>query len=283
MNMAMRKPILGRSCASAFTLIELLVVIAIIAILAAMLLPALARSKQQAQGIGCMNNSRQLTLAWRLYADDNKQVLPFGYAASFPSLVWSGPHGTYDESLTPTDAGNWDAVDGIEKGAIWPYCGKSTGIWHCPADDSTGKSPQGQNVPRPRSYSMENFIGGNDGTLGGWDGSTPFYLALKLTDLRTPATTFILLDESEYTINDGFFIVETGGWTGSPNAAEQIIDYPSARHIKAAGFSFGDGHSEIHQWKDSHIYAPAAGYPQLMLPKSPDVFWLQSHCTPNVP
>ncbi len=272
----------GRPNGPGFTLIELLVVIAIIAILAALLLPALSRSKQQAQGIGCMNNSRQLTLAWRLYADDNRQVLPYGYAANFPSLVWSGSN-NYDESDTPTDAGNWDAVHGIETGAIWPYCGKSTGIWHCPADDSTGKSPQGGVVPRPRSYSMENFIGGNDGTLGGWDGNTPFYLALKLTDLRTPATTFILLDEAEHTINDGFFIVETAGYTGAPNAAEQIIDYPSARHVRAAGFSFGDGHSEIHQWKDPHVYAPPATYPQPTLPKSPDVFWLQSHVTPNVP
>jgi prepilin-type N-terminal cleavage/methylation domain-containing protein len=272
----------GQSNAFGFTLIELLVVIAIIAILASLLLPALARSKQQAQGVGCINNSRQLTLAWRLYADDNRQFLPYGYASAFPKLVWSGSD-DYDESTTPTDPGNWDAVDGIETGAIWTYCGKSTGIWHCPADDSTGKNRQGQVVPRPRSYSMENFIGGNDGTLGGWDVGTPFYVALKLTDLRTPAITFILLDESEYTINDGFFVVETASYTGSPNHAEQIIDYPSARHVRAAGFSFGDGHSEIHQWKDSHIYAPAPTYPQLTLPDSPDVFWLQSHCTPNMP
>jgi prepilin-type N-terminal cleavage/methylation domain-containing protein len=272
----------GRPNGPGFTLIELLVVIAIIAILAALLLPALSRSKAQALGIECMNNSRQLTMAWRLYADDNKQVLPYGYAANYPSLVWSGSN-NYDESDTPTDPGNWNTTNGIETGAIWPYCGKSTGIWHDPADQSTGKNPQGQLVPRPRSFSMENFIGGNDGTLGGWDGSTPFYLALKLTDLRTPSTTFILLDESEYTINDGFFVVETAGYTGAPNGSEQIIDYPSARHVNAAGFSFGDGHSEIHQWKDRHIYAPAPNYPQLTLPDSPDVFWLQSHCTPNVP
>jgi prepilin-type processing-associated H-X9-DG protein len=73
--------------------------------------------------------------------------------------------------------------------------------------------------------------------------------------------------------------VEDDGWTGSPNASEQIVDYPSARHNNAAGFSFGDGHSEIHQWKDKHIYAPAANYPELTVPFSPDVFWLQSHTT----
>jgi prepilin-type processing-associated H-X9-DG protein len=266
-------------------LIELLVVIAIIAILASLLLPALSRAKQQSQGIGCMNNSHQLTLAWRLYADDNKQVLPYGYASAFPHLVWSGSN-NYDEDNTPTDPGNWDSVHGIETGAIWPYCANSTGIWHCPADPSIGKTSQGQLVPRPRSYSMENFIGGNDGTLGGWDGSTPFYLALKVTDLRTPAMTFILVDEDQYSINDGFFVVETAGFTGSPTVSDQIIDYPAHRHNRAAGFSFGDGHSEIHQWKTHNIYAPVwtGSYPQTVFPSgNPDVFWLQSHCTPIMP
>jgi prepilin-type processing-associated H-X9-DG protein len=81
--------------------------------------------------------------------------------------------------------------------------------------------------------------------------------------------------------------VEDDGWTGKPNASEEIVDYPSARHNNAAGFSFGDGHSEIHQWKDRHIYGlpstypntPLSDYPIATLPDSSDVFWLQSHTT----
>jgi prepilin-type processing-associated H-X9-DG protein len=221
-----------------------------------------------------------------VYWDDNKDVLLFGYSVTlYPTLVWSGPN-DYDESDTPTDAGNWDAVDGIEKSLMWPYCGKSPGIWHCPADTSFGKNPQGQQVPRPRSYSMSNWVGGNgdnpgDDYRGDWDVSSTFQVFRKLSEMTQPGppTTFVLLDESEYTINDGYFVVEMNGYTGAPNAMEEIVDYPSARHNNAAGFSFGDGHSEIHQWKDRHIFSPPPTYPEATLPDSPDVFWMQFHST----
>jgi prepilin-type N-terminal cleavage/methylation domain-containing protein/prepilin-type processing-associated H-X9-DG protein len=286
MKMDMRKPSLAHGSLRAFTLIELLVVIAIIAILAALLLPALTRAKMQSLGVQCMSNSKQLTLAWHMYSDDNKDVLLFGYSASvYPNLVWSGPN-AYDESDTPTDPGNWDSVDGIEKSPMWPYCGKSTGIWHCPADTSYGKNPQGQRVPRPRSYSMSNWVGGNgdaqsDQWRGGWGLAANFQVFRKLSGMSQPgpAVTFVFLDESEYTINDGYFVVEMDGYTGSPNASEEIVDYPSARHNNAAGFSFGDGHSEIHQWRDRRIFAPPPTYPLVTVGSSPDVFWMQFHST----
>jgi prepilin-type N-terminal cleavage/methylation domain-containing protein/prepilin-type processing-associated H-X9-DG protein len=285
MNLEMRTQIPGRFGAHAFTLIELLVVIAIIAILAAMLLPALSKSKIQSQGIACMNNSRQLMIAWHMYSDDNKDVLLFGYSATvYPNYVWSGPNAD-DESDTPTDPGNWDYADTIGKSLMWPYCGKSTGIWHCPADTSYGINPQGQRVPRPRSYSMSNWVGGNgdaasDQWRGGWGLDANFQVFRKLSDMSQPgpSTTFVLLDERQNSINDGYFVVEMDGYTGTPNGTEEIVDFPASYHDNAGGFAFADGHSEIHQWKDSRIINP----PAIEItpdPNSADVFWLQYHST----
>ena len=125
--------------APAFTFIELLVVIAIIAILAAMLLPALIKSKLKAQGIQCMNNHRQLALAWRMYAEDNNDVLV--YASDDPGdpqinwqvldqYAWTLTHMDFD----PNNQGNWDVNYDMVKRPLWPYTSKNPGIYKCPAD-----------------------------------------------------------------------------------------------------------------------------------------------------
>jgi hypothetical protein len=242
-----------------------------------------------------MNNSKQLILGWHMYADDNKDVLLFGYGseASDEAYVWSGPSGDtgpsggdLDESFTvPTQEGNWDYTNTIEKSPMWPYCGKSDAIWHCPADPSFGINPQGQRVARPRSYSMSNWVGGNgddpqNGYRGGWGLDANFLVYRKLADMSQPgpATTFVLLEERQDSINDGYFVVEMDGWTGSPNNSEEIVDFPASYHVNAGGFAFADGHSEIHPWRDWKIINP----PEIAItpdPGSQDVFWMQYHST----
>ena len=277
----------ARTVRSAFTLIELLVVIAIIAILAAMLLPALAKAKIRAQGIMCMSNSKQLVTAWRMYAEDNHDVLFFAYGAGAASApyVWSGPAG-YPLDLddaTPTVQGNWDYTNTIEKSLMWPYCGKSVGIWHCPADTSYGITPTGVRTPRPRSMSMSNWVGGDGDdppTYRNWSTEANWVVARKLSDMVQPgpSKTFVLLDERQDSINDGYFVVQMTGFTGAPTASEEIVDFPASYHNQAGGFAFGDGHSEIHKWLDARIVHPAA-ITITTTPYSPDVFWLQDHST----
>jgi prepilin-type N-terminal cleavage/methylation domain-containing protein len=273
-----------------FTLIELLVVIAIIAILAALLLPALSRAKLKAQAVQCMNNHRQLALAWRMYNDDNQDKLLYasGSVTADQPGVWMS--GTMD--FNAGNASNWDPSVDIYKSPIWPYCGKNAAIFKCPADHSY-VVVNGVQLPRVRTMVMNLYLGGFDGTDGNgtFDGST-WRIFKKSTDLNVPAPDkiFVFLDEREDAINWGNFYTDMTGYpklSAAGNAAAyKLADMPGIYHGNACGFSFADNHSELRKWKDPRTYPPMKseslifdGTTETPSPRNIDVAWLQDHST----
>ena len=258
-----------------FTLVELLVVIAIIAILAGLLLPALGKAKSQAQGIQCENNTHQMALAWRMYSEDNRDRLPGAAAGGDGTPSWS--LGNWETLNNPSDPNNWDADTYIKPTVLWKYCGKSLAIWHCPADPSMAINGAGQKVPRIRSISMSCWVGGPEWTQsgGGWK------VYKKLSDMLSPgpANTFVFLDEREDSINDGYYVTDMQGY---PDSVVTLVDFPASYHIRAAGFAFADGHSEIHSWKDKRTMPPLQNSDLTLNIPSPgnqDIRWLQERCT----
>jgi prepilin-type N-terminal cleavage/methylation domain-containing protein len=269
-----------RFATGAFTLIELLVVIAIIAILAAMILPALARAKQKTQGVYCLNNTKQMSLAWNMYAGDNTDKLApnsdggqCGQTAGTAAWVagWLD-FGTGQPAGSNTNVQMLVNHDAYPYGAyLGPYI-KNPASFKCPADQSQSRI-SGQSYARVRSLSMNNYVGiSYDRTPSTWTVPSRYTQCHTFAQIKSPVDMFVFLDEREDSINDGWY-------ASDPDTKWQIVDYPASYHGSAAGYSFSDGHSEIHRFRDART-TPPLSYVNLLalnvnLPNDQDVPWMQ--------
>jgi prepilin-type N-terminal cleavage/methylation domain-containing protein/prepilin-type processing-associated H-X9-DG protein len=229
----------------AFTLVELLVVIAVIAILAAMLLPVLAKSKDKARTTNCLSNEKQLNACFHLYVSDNADRLPPNNYVEGVSTTNTLGLITSADSWCPDDPRNDTSPANLQTGALWPY-NTSLGIYHCPADRST---LTGSSELRWRSYNMSQSINGSQSQELTDDGITSYS---RYTSVLRPSAKMVFIDENadtEYDAQFGFITQDLTIWYGVA-----WLDQPSDRHNQGGCLSFVDGHVERWRWVTRKVF-----------------------------
>jgi prepilin-type N-terminal cleavage/methylation domain-containing protein/prepilin-type processing-associated H-X9-DG protein len=269
-----------RCTAAGFTLIELLVVIAIIAVLASLLLPALAKAKENGRKASCLNNFRQLHLAWQLYIDDNNGVLPWNQwdvrttAMAEPPDTFNWAGGMMICANEPGDQrDNTNTVILMENhGSIGRYS-QDPKIYKCPSDRSIAKI-DGNTYPRIRSVGMNQWMNGKYQLDSLYDVT---YGNIAQLGAWAPAESGILFaDAHPDSIGDGRFRVVR---PSTPLYGWEAL--PASRHNRGATFSFTDGHVICHRWTDERTAQPVTGKGQTGIhqPGNPDTKWVQQRAS----
>lgn len=269
-----------------FTLLELLVVVAVIGILAGLLLPALARSRQRAQGIACVGQVRQLALALQLYATDHAETLPhnFGSAETLQTIA-AGRYANWVNNVL-----NWELDPEntntflLRAGGLGPYLQGAAGVFRCPADTVVSQLQRRAGWhARTRSYSLNAMLGHPGEFLNGGQGNTnnPGYVQFfKAAQVPEPARIFTFLEEHPDSLNDGYFLnrIYYPEW----------VDLPASYHAGTANLAFMDGHVETRRWLEASTLRPArpdaAELPYDLAPNERrDFHWLAWHMSVQQP